>query len=366
MAEESSGIGGKIKARIQALRDRYPFVDHVMLMNDHYGKVQGSVLAGAVTYFGFLSFFPILALAFAVVGYVSVAYPGAKDSLTTAIEQVLPGIVSTTGKPGTISLSDIENAKAAAGIIGFLGVLYSGLGWLSGLRTALQDAFQVPKYRQGNFIVGKLTDLVVLAILGLVMVVSVGISGAVKGWAGTILGWVGLDGTAIGEPLIWAVGIVLGLAASTFLFYVMFKLLGKPPHLTTKALVQGAFLGAFGFEILKLLVVNVLGGVGGSAFAPLAIAITLVVWINYFSRLVLYGACWAMTASVAGDTTTRRADLSEAAVAVADRADARARLPVTVGGPEGGQEGRTGFDAGSAVFGAIAGFVAALIFGRSR
>jgi membrane protein len=364
MAEQSSGFADRVKARVQALRERYPFIDHVVRMNTHYGNVQGSVLAGAVTYFGFLSFFPILAIGFAVVGYVSIAYPGAKDSMVTAIQQVLPGIVSAHGGSGTISISDIEGAKAAAGIVGFLGLLYSGLGWLSGLRTALQDAFRVPKYRQGNFIVGKLTDLLVLAILGFVMIVSVGLAGAVKGWAGTILGWVGLDGSPIGKPLIWAVGIVLGLAASTLLFFVMYKLLGKPT-LSVKPLLQGAFLGAFGFELLKLVVVNVLGGVGGSPFAPLAIAITLIVWINYFSRLVLYGASWAMTSGLPGAAPASRVDLSEAAVAIADQADARARLPVLPGlaTAESAQRGR--FDAGSAVFGAIAGAVAAVLWGRS-
>jgi membrane protein len=367
MAEGSPGLVDRVKARIQALRERYRFLDHLIAMNEHYSTVQGSVLAGAVTYFGFLSFFPILALGFAVVGYVSIAYPGAKDSLTTAIEQVLPGIVSANGGGHTISLRDIESSKQAAGIVGFLGLLYSGLGWLSGLRTALQDAFRVPRYRQGNFVVGKLTDLLVLLILGAVMIVSVGIAGAVKGWAGTILGWVGLDSSPLGEPLIWAVGVVLGLAASTVLFFVMYKLLGRPT-LPAKPLLQGAFLGAFGFEVLKLLVVNVLGKVGGSALAPLAIAITLVVWINYFSRLVFYGASWAMT-SRTGDVRPRPLDRSEAAVAVADLADPKSRLPVgTVGAvaaatDEDRPHGR--FDAGSVMLGAVAGAVAAALWGRS-
>jgi membrane protein len=364
MAEGSPGLVQKIQARVQALRKRYRFVDHLITMNEHYGNVQGNVLAGAVTYFGFLSFFPILALAFAVVGYVSIAYPGARDSLVTAIEQVFPGIVSSKGGPGKISLSDIENSKQAAGIIGFLGVLYSGLGWLSGLRTALQDTFRVPRYRQGNFIVGKLTDLMTLAAVGAVMIVSVGIAGAVKGWADTILAWVRLDDSPVGSPLIWAVGILLGLAASTLLFFVLYRLLGKPT-LPARPLLQGAFLGAFGFELLKLLVVNVLGSVGGSALAPLAIAITLVVWINYFSRLVLYGASWAMTSRRSDAAAAGPLDRSEAAVAVADLADAKARLPVGVGAMTATPAERGRFDTGSAVFGAIAGAVVAALWGRS-
>ena len=62
-------------------------------MVEHYGEVKGSALAASVTYFAFLSFFPILALAFAVIGLVSRAYPDADDDLLTAINDVLPGLV---------------------------------------------------------------------------------------------------------------------------------------------------------------------------------------------------------------------------------------------------------------------------------
>lgn len=364
MADESSS--GGIQGRLASLRKQYPFFDHLMAMNEHYGKVEGSVLAGAVTYFGFLSFFPILALAFAVVGYISVAYPDARDSLITAVEQVFPGIVSSTGKAGTISLAQIESAKAAAGIIGFVGVLYSGLGWVSGLRAALEDTFEVPRSEKRNFIVGKGVDLVALVLIGFIMIVSVGLAGVVKGAADVILKAVGLSDSPIGTPLIWALGIVLGVCASTLLFFAMYRVLGSP-DLPAKPLWQGAFFGAVGFEVLKVIVVNVIGGVGGSAFAPLAIAITLVVWINYFSRLILYGASWAVTSPHAYTVVTRRTDHFEAVAAAADVADDRSRTLVGAGGvlteeEDGPGSGR--FDVGSAVFGALAGFVAAVVVGR--
>ena len=46
--------------------------------SQHYGDVKGGLQAGAVTYFAFLSFFPILALAFFVVGLLSQVYPDAR------------------------------------------------------------------------------------------------------------------------------------------------------------------------------------------------------------------------------------------------------------------------------------------------
>ncbi|MGI8889103.1 MAG: YhjD/YihY/BrkB family envelope integrity protein, partial [Nocardioidaceae bacterium] len=176
-----------------------------------------------------------------------------------------------------------------------------------------------------------------------------------------------ISGSVVGGILLWALGLALGLAASTLLFYVMYKLLGRP-RLSGKALLQGAFVGAAGFEALKWIVVNVLGGVGGSAFAPLAIAITLVVWINYFSRLVIYGASWAMTSPLARDAVNRPTDASEAAVVIADEADAKARVtPAAAMALRDADTGPIGrFDAGSAVVGAAAAFVAAAVLGRGR
>ncbi len=363
MADDEQGLVSGVKGRVERLRRRYPFFDHVIRMQAHYSKVQGNVLAGAVTYFGFLSFFPILALAFAVVGYVSIAYPDARQNLATAIEQLLPGIISSSGNPGTISLKDIEDAKAFAGVIGFAGVLYSGLGWLSGMRSALRDAFQIPQSQRRSFIVGKGVDLAMLTVIGLVLIVSVGISGVVKGLTDSIVSSIGLDGFGLAQPIVWVVGVVLGVAASTLLLFIMYWVL-PDPDIPRRALWQGALLGAVAFEILKQLVVNVLGGVGGSPFAPLAIAITLVVWINYFSRIIMYGAAWAMTSDLTASVIESRRTKSEAVVAAAAAAPVNANVPLWAAEESGEPTPKGRFDTGSALVGAAAVAVAAAVLGR--
>ena len=186
-----------------------------------------------------------------------------------------------------------------------------------------------------------------------------------KGLTDKLISWLALSGTSIGTPLIWALGILLGLAASTALFFVMYRLLGAP-DLDAKPLWQGALLGAIGFELLKLLVVNVLGAVGGSPFAPLAIAITLVVWINYFSRLVMYGAAWAMTsrhsASALALRAARQVAAEQAAAEGAETAIPVGQKPEATVTAPGSLSGR--FDPGSAIAGAAAGVAAYLLFWR--
>jgi membrane protein len=266
-------------------------------MQEHYGRVNGSAQAGAVTYFAFLSFFPILALAFFVVGYIAKVYASARDNLVTAITQVMPGLVATVQPDGTlssgISLESIERAATTVGIIGLVGVIYSGLGWLSGMRSALEVVFEMPRSEHPSFFIGKLRDLVTLVIVGLTLMVSVVVTGVVVGYSTRIL-----DLFDAGHQLSWLVkglGIVVGVGSNVLLFYVLFRLLARP-RTPRRALWQGALLGGLGFEALKLASSYLLKLTQNQpAFQAFGIALVLLVWINYFSRIVMYAAAWAHT-----------------------------------------------------------------------
>src|ERR1700712_1226504 len=120
-------IVGKAKNALADLRTRVPVLDHALRMNAHYGKVRGGALAGAVTYFGFLSFFPLVAVAFSVVGYVTAAYPDAKNQLVDSLNSTFPGLLCT-GKAcaaGQINIDDIITAKAGTGLVGLVGLVFA-------------------------------------------------------------------------------------------------------------------------------------------------------------------------------------------------------------------------------------------------
>ncbi len=281
----------RLARALAGLRRRRPVVDHAVAMQQHYGAVKAGQQSGAVTYFGFLSFFPILALSFFVVGYVAHLYPPGRENLRQAIDQLLPGLIGS--KEGQIRLAEIQDAAKAVGLLGLAGVVYSGLGWLSAMRDALAVVFELPAREQPNFVLGKLRDLLGLVVIGVVLMVSVAVSGFVSGFAQTVLGWVGLSSGL--EPLLQAVTVLLGLAANALLFFSMFRLLAEPRD-PTRSLWQGALLGAVGFEVLKRLSGLLLASTKGQpAFQAFGIALILLVWINYFSRVVLYAAAWSHT-----------------------------------------------------------------------
>ena len=77
------------------------------------------------------------------------------------------------------------------------------------------------------------------------------------------------------------------------LFFAIFTLLARP-RLPQRSLWAGALLGAVGAELLKWLSSFLIGFTKEQpAFQAFGIALILLVWINYFSRVVVYAAAWA-------------------------------------------------------------------------
>lgn len=282
----------RVTARIEAIRARHPGVDHLLHTQEHYSAVKASQQAGAATYFGFLSVFPVLAIAFFVVGWIARVYPAAQHNLNDAIDSVLPGLIGS--EPGQVSITTIQNAANTVGLVGLVGVLYAGLGWLSSLRSALIVVFCVPEREQPSFVVGKLRDLITLVLLGVVLLVAVAVTGFVGAYSHQLLDWLGVS-HSLGW-LVQVIVIVLGLVANTALFYAMFVLLANP-SLPRNDLVAGAILGGIGFEVLKQISGLLLKTTQGQpAFQVFGISLILLVWINYFSRVTLYAAAYAYTA----------------------------------------------------------------------
>lgn len=285
----------RVLARVQDVRDQRPFLDRLVRMQEHYNWVGANQLAGAITYYAFLSFFPVLALAVFSVGLLAGIYPDAQDRLTDTINQIIPGLIGT--EEGQISLADVERFQGLAGLLGAVGVLYAGLGWISALRKALEVVFEEPKWQRPGFVTGKLRDLVSLVVIGIVLFVSVVVAGFLTGFSSDVLAWAGFDDDL--EWLLYALTRAAGLVVNAVMFFVIFRLTARP-RTPAGSLWQGAVVGGIAFEVLKAVSFLVLGTVQGSpAFQAFGVALVLVVWMNYFSRVVLYAASFAHTSRAA-------------------------------------------------------------------
>lgn len=293
----------RVAAWVTRVRKRRPLVDHTVRMQQHFGTVGAAQQAGAVTYFGFLSFFPILALAFFVVGWVAEVYPQAQRDLVEAIDTLLPNLVGAG--EGQVSITAIQEAAGAIVLFGLLGALYAGLGWITALRDALEVVFELPRPDQPGFVAGKLRDLVSLVVIGVVLIASVAVAGFVTGFTDQVLDWLELD--AAKGWVVTVLARLFGFAANVLLFFTLFKLLAHP-HAPNRSLLSGALLGALAFEALKALSFLLLASTKNQpAFQAFGIALILLVWINYFSRVILYAASWAHTSRRAREIRAQEA-----------------------------------------------------------
>jgi membrane protein len=285
-------------AGLARARERWGWFDHTLRAVGHYLDHQGNVFAGAVTYYGFLSVFPLLILAYSVLGFVTGDDPVATAEVTDALEQVFPGLVGTTDD-APINVARFQDAAQTASVVGSATLIYTGLGWMGALRTSLQAVFTLPQSAQPGILPAILWDLLCLGVLGSTLVVSVSLSAAVTAVTDRVLDAIGMDAIPGYTYMFELLGIVLGVAVSTLLFFIMYRLLPRP-ELPKRALLEGALLAAVAFEAIKLLATKLISLALQSPTAAVAgTFVVLLIWINYFSRLIFFGGSWAATTPVA-------------------------------------------------------------------
>jgi membrane protein len=265
-------------------------IEHAKRALRHYSDRDGSTLAAAVTYFAFLSLFPLLALAFAAIGLIANVVPTAEGALDVSLRALFPGMIGDG--PGQLTLAAIREASGPVAGVGIVTVAYSGLSWIADMRDALGRMFDQPREprpegirgRLASFAATQLHSALSLASIGAALLVSVAVSGGVLELASHL-------------PLVSVAAAIVGVATGAVMFFLMFRLLADP-DLPRAALWSGAVVGAIGFEILKRASTWLLDSTASQpAFQAFGIALILLVWIYYFSRVVMYAAAWARTSA---------------------------------------------------------------------
>ena len=247
-----------------------------------------------MTFYWFLSLFPILLLAISLLGYVYGDESTAK--VQDALGGILPGnAVETIG-------TTLEEAKGPAGIIGIVGLLFSGLGWIDALREAIRSMWH-QNVLAGNIVVKKLADIVVLVGLFATIAASVLITGVTTAASGWVLELVRIEQSAPAQFFTAVVAYALALLADTLLFLYLFARLSRVKS-PIRRIIKGAVFGAVGFEILKIL-----GGFyvartttkGAATYGTFAVVVGLLLFLNLVSRLLLITAAFVVTAPYDSD-----------------------------------------------------------------
>ncbi|RKN05216.1 YihY/virulence factor BrkB family protein [Streptomyces radicis] len=240
-----------------------------------------SRLAAAITFTSFVAFFPVLGVAVAL--GVAVLGRGRIDDIERWASDQVPGISQR------LDLHALFDQAGTIGLISLLLVVPTGASWVDALRGCLRALWDLPD-PEANPLLRRARDLGVLAGLGVVTLLSLGVSALATGavhWAARTAG--------TGWPIrVAAYGFAM-VVTFFLLVYLLVLLPGvRPPR---RAVVAACALGAVGFELLKALLGSYLTDVATrNVYGAFGVPIALLVWMNLMAKLLLICCAWTATA----------------------------------------------------------------------
>ena len=235
---------------------------------------EGTYMAALITYYGFLSIFPLLLLALTVLGFVLQHDPALQDALVNSALRGFPVIGDQIGR----NVHSLQGSVPAL-VVGLVVGVYGALGVMVAVQNAFAQMWAVPKaeraalhttYGRGALAVGLLAGGVVVATaLSYLYELMSGLPGPFDAVARVVV-------------------TVLGVAADAALIVVALKLLTARP-LTVRQIVPGAVVAAISWQLLQsvgaYLVQYQLRGMSAS-YGVFGIVLGLLAWI-YLSAFVM-------------------------------------------------------------------------------
>jgi YihY family inner membrane protein len=247
--------------------ERWPWATAAIDTQKRFSEVKGGYLAAAITLAAFLSLFPLLLVAIAVVGAIA----GERADLASTVISEL-SLRDEAARLVRRTLDTAQDSKRTASVLGLAGLLWSGLGLVATLQYAYNAVWQV----LDRGIKDKLVGLGWLAGAGLIFAGSWALTNALRILPGFLA----------------PIGILVAVAINVGLFLWSAKVLPNR-DIGWRALVPGALLGGIGLEVLKALgsfyVPRVVAG-SSALYGSIGVVFALLAWLFFFGRLIVYAA----------------------------------------------------------------------------
>ncbi|MFT3663158.1 MAG: YhjD/YihY/BrkB family envelope integrity protein [Gordonia sp. (in: high G+C Gram-positive bacteria)] len=277
-----------ITAWYEDKRARWPWLAHILDTVERYEQRRGNAYAAAISFTLILSLVPMLMVTFAAAGFVLASRPELVEQMIDAVVSAMPGQL---GKTVSGIIESAIASRATVGVVGLLSAAYTGITWMSLVRTALSEMWGGRIKRSA--VVSKAFDLVTFVGLGLMFVLTFAFTALASGPVITVLtDWLALDWLiGRGSVVRWA-STLISLAGSWWLFSVVLARLPLQ-QLPLRAVRWPALVTAVIFNLLQevggLYLKSVLTSPAGAAFGPI---LGVMVFLYLACRIVLYASAW--------------------------------------------------------------------------
>lgn len=216
---------------LDRLQQRSPAVGFVIAVIYKYVDDQANYLAALITYYAFVSLFPLLLLLTTVLEFVLAGRPQWREEIVESATQQFPVIGDQLSQPGALS------GGTTAVLIGVIGALYGGLGVGQALQNAMDTVWAVPRNVRPDPIKSRVRSLLLLIVLGSALIATTLLTGL--GRMSSSLGILGTGGV-----------VVASLALNTAVCVVAFRVTTMR-SLTYEQVLPGALLAAALWQMLQ-------------------------------------------------------------------------------------------------------------------
>ncbi len=264
----------RVVRRIDNFQQRHRPLAFVFAVIKKFGDDQGGNLCALITYYGFLSLFPLLLVLVTILGFVLQHNPDLQDDVLNSALAQFPIIGDRIHE----SLGSLKGNGFGL-VIGLLITFYGGLGVCNAAQDAMNRVWEVPIRERPGFLPRILRSLALIGTLGLAILITTVLSG-VGGGSGNFPAWarIGL--------------IFVAFAFNVGLFLIAFRVL-TVRDVKWGDLWPGAIIAAIGWQVLQVIggaiVSHQLKGMSAT-YGLFALVIGLLAWIFLQARIVLYAA----------------------------------------------------------------------------
>ena len=192
----------------------------------------GAYLAALLTYYGFISLFPLLLLLSTVLGFVLSGDQRLQHEVLTSALHQFPVIGGDLDQPKRLGGGPVGL------VVGILGSLYGGLGVAQAFQYAANTVWAVPRNSRPNPFQARGRSLLLLATAGSALLGTTALSIVSGGGAGAL-------GEA-GRSLAFAASVVINIAVSVFAFRF-----APARRLSVRDVVPGAIAAAVIWQLLQ-------------------------------------------------------------------------------------------------------------------
>lgn len=150
--------------RFDAFQRRHPVIGFPLGVIYKFFDDSGGYLAALITYYAFVSLFPLLLLLATVLSWVLSSRPDLQEEIIESALSQFPVVGDQLGNPTALS------GGTAGVIVGVLVSVYGGLGVGNAVQHALNTVWAIPRNSRPNPITVRLRSLVIVLTAGLAIV----------------------------------------------------------------------------------------------------------------------------------------------------------------------------------------------------